>query len=41
MKKFVVATLALGLLVFSSVGASQSLSMDEPPEPTSEKKTLI
>lgn len=35
MKKFVMATLALGVLAVVSLGAPQTFAMDELPEPTS------
>jgi len=41
MKKFVMATLALGVLAFGSFGATQTLAMDELPEPTSIELTDI
>ncbi|WP_255454172.1 hypothetical protein [Pontibacillus sp. HMF3514] len=41
MKKFVMATLALGVLAVTSLGATTHLTMDEPPEPTSIELTDI
>lgn len=41
MKKFVMGTLALGLLVFGAFGASHHTAVDELPEPTSIELTDI
>lgn len=34
-------TLALGVLAVASLGVNQVVTMDEPPEPTSDEFTII